>query len=123
VEVVRGPGSVLYATRGNPYAIGNPDLGPERITIWEAGITYSPVPYIKADLNFFHSKVEDPIGRGGVEPAQYANVLSSVTKGLELGLSGYGKNNLQWKLAYTYQDPRYDLTGSDCPIRHPITPP
>lgn len=105
----------LYATRANPYAIGNPDLDPERITTWEAGVTYRPVPYIDADLNYFYSKVKDQIGRVGAEPAQYANVVSSVTKGVELGLNGYGMNNLQWKLAYTYQDPRNDLTGKRLP--------
>ncbi|HLP76304.1 MAG TPA: TonB-dependent receptor [Candidatus Paceibacterota bacterium] len=95
---------------------GNPNLKPERIETFEAGITYRVCPALQVDLNGFHSTIEDLITRDiSVIPTHYVNAGTATTDGLEAGLSGSAFSKLSWKLAYTYQNPRNDDDGSRLP--------
>lgn len=99
----------------NAVSVGNPELGPEHIETFEAGVTYCFSRALNMDLNYFHSDIKDLIERQGSAPAHFVNIGRAVTQGVELSLSGNPFTTLHWNATYTWQDPRDDITGDRLP--------
>lgn len=105
----------IGASRANLYAIGNPDLKPERIETWESVVAVRPTHYLGLEVSYFHSSLLDEIGRQGVSPAHYANVGKSRTQGVESRTNGHVLADFYWHLSYTYQWPRDAISGNRLP--------
>lgn len=73
----------LYASA--PVRVANPDLGPEKVWVGEAGASYSLGPFLLQGT-FFHHELSDIISFVPVEPgkSQLQNVGTARTMGLEL---------------------------------------
>jgi len=112
----RAPNFHELYTINNPVEAGNPALKPERIETWEAGASYRFSRALNLDLNYFHSVIADLIGRDtSTAPALLINAGRSRTQGVEVGLDGSAFATLKWRLSYTWQDPRNDITGQRLP--------
>jgi len=116
-EAFRAPSfAELYAVN-SPAVLGNPSLKPERIATFEAEIAFRSARLLSFELSYFHSMIEDQIGRDATTlPAHYANIGKSKTQGGELGVSGSAFNTLQWKATYAYQYPRNAVTNQRLPF-------
>lgn len=115
-QAFRAPNFIELYSENNPKFVGNPNLKPEIIKTYEAGLVYRLNRYFAADVNYYYSMITDQIvWDGSTLPARNMNIGKTVTQGVELGGSGKITDELQWKLAYTYQDPRDDLTGKRLP--------
>lgn len=100
----------------NTPVLGNPNLKPETITTFEAGVGYRLNRNLAASLNYFYSAIDDLISVDtSVIPNMWSNIGKAVTQGVELGLNGAFGADLTWKVFYTYQDPRDDKTGRPLP--------
>jgi iron complex outermembrane receptor protein len=103
----------------NASVIGNPDLKPERIETYEAGVAWRLDRSFAANLNYFYSAIDDQIGwvpsTVAGQPAVNTNLGKTRTQGVELGLSGAIGLEFSWKTAYTYQDPRDANTDQRLP--------
>lgn len=109
-QAFRAPNFQELYNINNATVIGNPNLKPERIQTYEAGVAWRLNRYFAANLNYFVSIIKDQIGwipstTPGV-PALNANIGKTETQGVELGFNGAVGTDLNWKLNYTYQDPR-----------------
>lgn len=103
----------------NPVVVGNPDLKPERIETYETGLAWRLNRSFAANLNYFYSMIDDQIGWDtSTTPFTNANIGSSETQGVELGLNGVYSADLNWKLSYIWQDPR----NADTDERLPYVP-
>jgi iron complex outermembrane receptor protein len=115
-QAFRAPTFVELYNINNPAQIGNPNLKPESIQTYEAGATYRFARWLAVDLNYFYSKIKDLIALdSSTTPAMYKNTGKFITQGIEMSLQGNVLFNLFWKFAYTYQDPRDDITGDKLP--------
>ena len=118
-QAFRAPNFQELYNINNPTIIGNPNLKPEKITTYEAGLNYRLNRYFATSLNYFYSIIDDQIGWvPSTIPGQAAvntNIGKTTTQGIELGLSGAYGTDLYWKAAYAYQDPRDDITGRRLP--------
>lgn len=109
-QAFRAPNFQELYNINNATVIGNPNLKPERIQTYEAGVAWRLNRYFAANLNYFVSVIKDQIGwipstTPGV-PAVNANIGKTETQGVELGFNGAVGTDLYWKLNYAYQDPR-----------------
>ncbi|HEX9023866.1 MAG TPA: TonB-dependent receptor [Geobacteraceae bacterium] len=95
---------------------GNPNLKPERIATYEAGVTVRFLRALNLDLNYFYSAIDDQITRDGSSiPTRYINAGKAETQGVEVGLRGSLLADLYWKTTYAWQDPRDADTGRRLP--------
>lgn len=108
----------LYNTN-NPVVKGNPNLKPEKIETFEAGLGYRLNRYLGLELNYFYSSIDDLIGwkpsTTPSQPAVNANIGTSETQGVELGLNGSIGSEFSWKANYAWQDPRDADSGRRLP--------
>ena len=96
----------------NPVVIGNPNLQPERVSTYEAGLAYRLNRFFAGELNYFYSAIDDLIiFDTSTTPAHFVNAGKSRTQGVEVGLNGAFDGDLYWKLTYAFQDPRDAITG------------
>lgn len=110
-QAFRAPSFIEMYNINTVSNAGNPDLKPERIETWEAGVAARFSRAFNLDLNYFYSAIDDLITRDATAtPARYINAGKAVTQGMELGLHG-AFDLLQWKTSYAWQDPRDDVTG------------
>ena len=115
-QAFRAPNFVELYNSNNPVNIGNPDLAPEKIKTYEAGIGIKPAPSFTVDLNYFYSRIEDLIvWDTSTSPALHVNAGEAEVDGIELVLTGQYTSENYWKLAYTYQDPEDSATGERLP--------
>jgi len=108
----------LYQTN-NPSYVGNPDVKPEKIKTYEAGIEHRFLEKYTARLNYFYNDIEDLIGQGKkpspTEPGMQENKGGANVDGIEaellfdFGSDTYGHFN------YSYQHPVDDDTGQRLP--------
>lgn len=109
-QAFRAPNFQELYNINNATVIGNPNLKPERIQTYEAGVAWRLNRYFAANLNYFISTIDDQIGwvpsTTAGQPALNANIGKTETQGVELGCNGSLGTDLYWKLNYTYQDPR-----------------
>ncbi|MDP3481213.1 MAG: TonB-dependent receptor, partial [Desulfoprunum sp.] len=116
-KAFRAPNFQELYNINNPAQLGNPDLKPELIETYEAGLAWRLNRFFAANLNFFYSMIDDQID---VDPTAtpaptYANIRNSKTQGIELGLNGAYETDLSWMLSYAYQDPRNADTDRPLP--------
>ncbi|HEX9023868.1 MAG TPA: TonB-dependent receptor [Geobacteraceae bacterium] len=114
-QAFRAPGfAELYSI--NTPVLGNPNLKPETIATFEAGVAYRLNRNLAASLNYFYSDIDDLIDvNTSVAPQTWSNIGKAVTQGVELELNGAFGAGLSWKAFYAYQAPRDDKTGRPLP--------
>lgn len=106
-QAFRAPNFQELYNINNPVVLGNPDLKPEKIQTYEAGLAWRFNRYFAANLNYFFSKIDDQISwNTSTTPAVNANIGKTETQGIELGCNGLIGTDLHWKLNYAWQDPR-----------------
>ncbi len=59
----RAPSFIEQYASGNPVALGNPALKPEKIATLEAGATWRPTHTLQTSLNVFRHEISDLIGQ------------------------------------------------------------
>lgn len=115
-QAFRAPNFQELYNINNPVVVGNPDLKPEKIKTYEAGITYRFARWLVVDVNYFYSDITDLIvWDTATSPARYANLGAADTQGIETGIRGAYGNSLHWRFSYVYQDPKDGITGSRLP--------
>ncbi len=101
----------------NPSQLGHKDLKPEKISTYEAELSYSIIPPVTLRLNYFNNRIEDLIGietlPNGV--LQFENE-EGITKidGIEVELRGKMEAGHYGYINYTYINPR-DQEGQRIP--------
>lgn len=116
-QAFRAPNFVELYNINNPVVVGNPNLKPERISTYEAGLAYRLNRFFAGEMNYFYSKIDDLIIYDtSTTPAHFVNAGKSDTQGVELGLNGAFDGELYWKLTYAWQDPRDALTDQRLPF-------
>lgn len=126
-QAFRAPNFQELYNINNRALVGNPDLKPERITTYEAGLAWRLNRFFAADLNYFYSTIDDQIGTALITTTTTtpttttttptnANIGKSETQGVELGVNGAYGTDIYWKLNYTYQDPRDANTDQRLPF-------
>lgn len=117
------PGSITM------YAIGNPDLKPEKSVGYQAGIDYQICKGASANVSVFRNDIEDLIDTkvqffppGPPWLWQYgemtfSNVEEAMTQGVEVNLRSCVTNNITARLGYTYLDTENKLTGMELTYR------
>lgn len=118
-QAFRAPNFQELYNINNPIVVGNPDLKPERIQTYEAGLAWRLNRYFAANVNYFFSTIKDQIGwvpsTVPGTPAVNANIGKTETQGVEVGANGAVGSDLYWKLSYTWQDPRDAATDKRLP--------
>lgn len=118
-QAFRAPNFQELYNINNPIVVGNPDLKPERIKTYEAGLAWRLDRRFAANLNYFHSAIDDQIGWDtATTPAVNANIGNSKTQGVETGINGDYGSDIRWKATYAWQDPR----DADTDRRLPYVP-
>ena len=116
-QAFRAPSFSELYNDNNTSLVGNPDLQPETIKTYEAGMGYWFTNTLRGDLNYFYNDIDDLIVRdNSTAPAQYANLGGAEIEGVELVLAGDYQRENYWKLTYTYQDPRDADTKAKIPF-------
>ncbi len=103
----------------NPVSVGNPDLKPEKIKTYEAGLEHRFLENYTLRLNYFYNDLEDLIALGekpsGTEPATWENRGSAEVKGIEAELLFDFRDETYGYLNYSYQHPTNADTGERLP--------
>ncbi len=103
----------------NPVSVGNPDLKPEKIKTYEAGLEHRFLENYTLRLNYFFNDLEDLIALGekpsATEPAVWENRGSAEVDGIEAELLfDFGNDNYGY-INYSYQHPVNTDTGERLP--------
>ena len=118
-QAFRAPNFQELYNINNPVVVGNPNLKPERIQTYEAGLAWRLNRLFAANVNYFYSTINDQIGwepsTTPGAPAVNANLGKSETQGVELGTNGAYGPDLYWKLSYAWQNPRDAATNKRLP--------
>jgi len=115
-QAFRAPSFLDLYNDGNPVALGNPDLDPETIRTYEAGLGYGFGNSYMMNVNFFHNDIDALILLDtSTQPGLYMNLGSAEVDGVEVLLRGQYSPADYWQMAYTWQDPRDTDTGEDLP--------
>ncbi len=115
-QAFRAPNFSELYTINNPVAIGSPDLEPETIRTYEAGIGYRFRNSYMANVNYFHSDIDDQIVYDySTTPAKFANMANQKIDGIEITLDGKYSAANYWKLSYTWQNPKDADTDEELP--------
>jgi outer membrane receptor protein involved in Fe transport len=92
------------------FAVGNPQLKPERIFNWDSGFLARPFTWLNLELVYFESRTEDLIqwnpGQGGLWRPQNLDLVHS--QGIESEVKGFWpldfiSSNLEVRANYTLQ--------------------
>jgi iron complex outermembrane receptor protein len=104
----------LYQTN-NPSFIGNPDIKPEEIQTYEAGIEHHFLNKYTARLSYFYNDINNLITTGGGQPPQLENRGGAKVEGIETELLfDFGNDNYGF-INYSYQHPVDKETGQRIP--------
>ena len=96
----RAPSFVEQYATGNPVALGNPDLMPEKITTLEAAFTWQVRHNLQTSLSVFEHEISDIINQSGVT---YQNTGKQKGRGGELEIQWNASNALLISGHYAYQ--------------------
>ncbi len=102
----RPPNFQEMFTKNNPVRIGDSSLDPEKVNTFEFGLGYDFTKNIKANINFFYSRIRDRIllAPNPTGPDQFKNQGGQRTKGIEVEIKAdFGKDNYAYA-NYTFQD-------------------
>jgi iron complex outermembrane receptor protein len=115
-QAFRAPSFQELYNINNPVVVGNPNLKPEKISTYEAALTYRLAGWLAADLNYFYSNIIDLINRDmSRAPAVWDNIGKANVQGIETALRGSYGGKFTWRLSYVYQDPRDGITKDPLP--------
>lgn len=106
----RAPSFVEQYATGNPVAMGNPSLQPERIKTLEAAVTWQPSHDLQTSLSLFQHRITDIISQTG---NTYDNAGKQKGHGGELEVSWAAADNLQLSGHYAYQKNIDETTDHD----------
>src|SRR5262249_19349075 len=111
---------VLYerTTTKTSTTLPNPDLEPEHLVGYEAGVEYAPGPF-QVQLNVFENRASDLISNvnlpssGGLRPRRRVHLGKTRSRGVEI--FGDGAIGTHWRAAagYTFTDPRVIENAND----------
>ncbi|MCR4289290.1 MAG: TonB-dependent receptor [Candidatus Scalindua sp.] len=88
----------------NGVKIGNPDLDPEKINTFEAGLGYNFTSHIRASMNYFYNRIRDKIIIDTGSPKKFQNSGGARIQGVEAEFKAdFGNDNYVFA-NYTYQD-------------------
>lgn len=96
----RAPSFIEQYATGNPVALGNPSLMPEKIKTLEAALNWQVRHDLQASLSIFHHEISDIINQSGVT---YQNTGKQKGRGGELEVQWDATNTLRLTGHYAYQ--------------------
>lgn len=96
----RAPSFIEQYATGNPVALGNPSLMPEKIQTLEAALNWQVRHDLQASLSIFQHEISDIINQSGVT---YQNTGKQKGSGGELELLWDATNTLRLTGHYAYQ--------------------
>ncbi len=103
----------------NPVSVGNPDLNPEKIDTYEAGLEHRFLNNYTMRLNYFYNKLEDLIALGdkpsATEPAFWVNKGTAEVQGVEAELLFNFGSDYYGYINYSYQDAKDKETDEKLP--------
>ncbi len=88
----------------NPVTVGNPNLDPEKINTFEAGLGYNFTEHIRGNVNYFFNRIRDRIQKDSQTPSQDQNQGGARIKGVEAELKADWGNDNYTYANYTFQD-------------------
>jgi iron complex outermembrane receptor protein len=94
--------------------VASNNLRPEKLETVELVLEHYFSPRLRAELNLFHTDIEDIIyleSLGDNQPQQYQNVGNIDSNGLELQLEQPINDGWQWRVSYSWQENRDKATG------------
>ncbi len=110
-QAFRAPSFLELYSINNPALLGNPDLKPETIRTYEAGLDYKFTEKLRANFNYFFNVVRDEIVEAPkhdpFSPQIYSNLGGSNIQGIEFEVKANLDHLLNGSYAwanYTYQD-------------------
>ncbi|KAB2922799.1 MAG: TonB-dependent receptor [Dechloromonas sp.] len=106
----RAPSFVEQYATGNPIAMGNPSLTPEKIKTLEAALSWQIRHNLQGSLSLFQHRITDIINQVG---NTYRNGGKQKGHGGELEISWAAADNLQLAGHYAYQRNTDESTGED----------
>ena len=118
-EAFRAPSFQEMYTTNQPAVQGNPDLDPETIRTYEAGLSYQFNKYVTSSINYFYNDVEDLIDLRVIDiernTRRFENEKSAHVQGIEMETKvNIMKDNYIF-MNYTFQNPEDD-DGNDLPF-------
>lgn len=106
----RAPSFVEQYATGNPVALGNPSLTPEKISTFEGVVTWQARHNLQASLSIFQHKISDIIALSG---STYQNTGKQDGNGGELELIWNPSPSLRLSGNYAYQKNTDQTTKRD----------
>ncbi|HEX6734351.1 MAG TPA: TonB-dependent receptor [Azonexus sp.] len=106
----RAPSFIEQYATGNPVALGNPTLQPERIRTLEAAVSWQIRHDLQSSLSLFRHRITDIISQVG---NTYENGGKQKGHGGELEIAWAAASNLQLSGHYAYQKNTDETTGHD----------
>ncbi|HJP19520.1 MAG TPA: TonB-dependent receptor [Nitrospinota bacterium] len=111
-EAFRAPNFVELYNINNNSVLGNPDLTPETIKTYEAGVEYRFGNFLKTNLNYFHYQIKDLIQLTTTTAGrEYNNIGKVKSDGVEVEFKSIWSENSYGYANYSYQYSRDD-TGA-----------
>lgn len=102
----RAPNFKELYDQNNNVSIGNPNLKPEEIDTYEAGLGYA-FAKLKLNLGYFFSKIDNMIDRDTtVTPTRYINKGKAEIHGLEAGAAAALSAQTLLRVGYLHQETR-----------------
>jgi len=109
----RAPAFGELYTINNPIALGNPDIGPETIDVYELGWTYKSSENMETSFNIFHYDIKDLItfvpSAGGTSIAQNSSQQNG--NGFELETTVKATSTVYWTANYAFVDSKDKASG------------
>ena len=93
----------LFLTN-NSVKVGNPNLDPEKINTFEAGLGYNFTSHIRGNINYFFNRIRDRIIVDTGNPKQFQNGAGARIQGVEAELKADLGNDNYVFTNYTFQD-------------------
>ncbi len=91
----------------SPFAVGNPDLDPERSESWEVGFD-QPLPFddypVELSATYFSADFEDLIGFVFGSTPSFLNIQRARSRGVEVGMRITTPIGIGFRGSYTYLD-------------------
>ncbi|UCV21585.1 MULTISPECIES: TonB-dependent receptor plug domain-containing protein [Azonexaceae] len=106
----RAPSFVEQYATGNPIALGNSSLMPEKITTLEAALTWQASHDLQTSLSIFQHEITDMISQTG---ATYQNTGKQTGSGGELEVAWDATTSLRLTGHYAYQKNIDETTQTD----------